>query len=113
MKSILKSFLYAFRGIHLTLNERNFKIHLIALVLITGVSFYLNICLHDWINIIIVSIIVLALEGFNTALEKLCDIIHPEKSEAIRNVKDIAAGAVLIAAIGALITGIMIFSNYI
>lgn len=113
MKSLLSSFKYAFRGIKLSLEGRNFKIHLIALIIVAGISYYLQINNQDWINIILISTMVLAMEGINTAIERLCDVLHPEKGEGIRNVKDIAAGAVLISAIGAFIIGILIFSKYI
>ena len=47
-------------------------------------------------------VLVLAAELFNTALEQLCDHLHPEKHANIKVVKDVAAGAVLILSIGAL-----------
>ena len=57
--------------------------------------------------------IVLALEGLNTAIEKLCDEVTTKRKKSIMIIKDVAAGAVLIAAIGAAIVGVLIFWKYI
>lgn len=55
----------------------------------------------------------MALEGMNSALEQLCNEVSSERKESIRNIKDIAAGAVLISAIGALAIAVFIFYPYL
>ena len=55
-----------------------------------------------WALVLLASAAVIAAELFNTAIEHLADLLHPEDSPRIRIVKDCAAGAVLIAVLGAL-----------
>lgn len=52
---------------------------------------------------------VMVAEAFNTAIEKLCDVVSKDHHPVIGTVKDIAAGGVLIAAISAVITGLLLF----
>ena len=63
----------------------------------------------EWIAIGFCIAFVIAMEMLNTAIEKLCDVVHQEVHPGIKKVKDIAAGAVLISAIFSLITGLIIF----
>ncbi len=63
----------------------------------------------EYIALISLSAIVLCAEALNSAIERLCDVVQPELDERIRDIKDIAAGAVLISAIGALVAGLLIF----
>lgn len=110
----LKSFRDAFNGIGILIrSERNFQIHLLAFILALGAGFYFDISRGEFIIILLVSALVFALEGVNTAIEKLCDEVTEERKESIRKIKDIAAGAVLIAAIFALVVGVLIFSPYL
>ncbi len=112
--SLDKSFGYAFRGIGMMiLSERNFQIHLFALL----INFFLIIVLQlnsaDAAIIIIVSVIVLITEMLNTCVEKICDFIHPEFHLNIGKIKDISAGAVLIATLGALVTAVLMYGKYL
>lgn len=110
----LRGFYYAFRGIwDLIRTERNFQVHLLALVVVVGAGIYFDISRFEWVIIILVSALVLALEGINTAIEKLCDEYTQEQKESIRFIKDVAAGSVLIAAIAAAIIGGIIFWKYL
>ena len=111
---LIKSFMDAFRGVFLLIRtERNFQIHTLALVVVCAAGFYFDINRVEWIVIVLTSLIVMGLEGMNSALEKLCDEVTEERKESIRNIKDIAAGAVLIAAIGALAIAVFIFYPYL
>ena len=111
---LLKSFAYAFRGLLLLIKtERNFQIHCIALLLVISAGCYFNIHSFEWLTILLISSVVLGLEGLNSALEKLCNEVTEERKESIRNIKDIAAGAVLISAVIALAIGYIIFSKYV
>lgn len=100
---MIRSIACAFRGIYLLLRrERNFQIHAIAFVLVCTVGLYYQIHAAEWCLILLTSGLVFGLEGVNTSLEKLCDEVTEERKESIRNIKDIAAGSVLIAALIAL-----------
>ena len=63
----------------------------------------------EWLIILGCSMLVLSLELMNTAIEKICDLITKDIHPVIKVVKDISAAAVLIAAIGSLFTGVIIF----
>jgi diacylglycerol kinase len=107
----LHSFIHAFNGLGHTLrSEHNFRIHLFAglVVVLCGVFVHLNST--EWCIVVLTIGLVLALEALNTAIEKLVDIVSPEYKKEAGLVKDIAAGAVLIAAIAAVITGIILFA---
>ena len=111
---MLKSFRDAFNGIGILIrSERNFQIHLVAFVLAIGAGFYFEISSREFVIILLVSALVFALEGMNTAIEKLCDEVTEERKESIRKVKDVAAGAVLIGAIFACVIDATIFYPYL
>ncbi|MFT5780519.1 MAG: diacylglycerol kinase (ATP), partial [Crocinitomicaceae bacterium] len=76
-------------------------------------GFFFSISSTDWIILILTSSIVLGLEGINTAIEKICNEVTLERKPAIRDIKDIAAGAVLLASIGAVIIGVLVFWKYL
>ena len=63
----------------------------------------------EWMVILLCITAVLTLEMINTAIEKLCDVVHPGYHPQIKVIKDIAAGAVLLAAVGSVIAGAIIF----
>ena len=105
----LKSFVFAFRGIISGFSGRNFRIQFVAAILAVMAGLYLGITMLEWSLIVICIIVVLAAELFNTALEKLCDKLHPDIHPEIGSVKDLAAGAVLLLSIGAAAIGVLIF----
>jgi diacylglycerol kinase (ATP) len=109
-RPILTSFGCAFRGFGVALKtERNLKIHVIAGLVAIGVGLYLGLTAVEWSLVIFAIGLVLAAELFNTAMEKICDeASHGNRTEWIRNCKDISAAAVLLTAITALIVGIIV-----
>ncbi|GAA5024447.1 hypothetical protein GCM10011506_08090 [Marivirga lumbricoides] len=84
---------------------------LIALV-VTGAGIYFNISRFEWIAQIFAIGFVLAIEGLNTAVEKLCDFIHPKFHNKIGFIKDVSAGAVAFAATFAIIIAVFIYYPY-
>ena len=108
--SFFKGFLYAGRGIACALRERNFRFHLCAAaaVIFFGIKFY-SFDKGEWAVILLTCALVLSLEAVNTALEKLCDKVCPEKDELIKKCKDISAGAVLISAVFSAAVGVVMF----
>lgn len=111
---IHKSFLNAFRGVFLMMKkERNFQIELLAFLINLFLIFYLKLSTIDTILILVVSFGVLIAEIFNTAIEKICDIIQPEFDKRIGFIKDISAGAVVLMAIVSVIAGVLIYWKYI
>lgn len=108
------SFLNAFRGIFMMIkSERNFQLELAAFLINLFLIFYLHLSIPDAVLILVVSSGVLAAEIFNTAVEKICDIIQPEFDPRIGFIKDISAGAVLLLAAVSVVTGVLVYWNYI
>ena len=108
--SFFKGFFYAGRGLLNALAERNFRFHLCAAatVIFFGAKFY-SFRTSEWAVLLLTCAVVLSIECVNTALERLCDKVCPEQDELIKKCKDIAAGAVLIAALFAVAIGVMLF----
>ena len=109
-KKIINSFKYALQGIFTSFKtEKNMKIHIIImiLVIIAGVIFKINKI--EWIICVLLFTMVIAGELFNTSIETVVDMVMPEKNEKAKIAKDVAAGAVLVLAIGAVIIGFIIF----
>ncbi|MCA1009717.1 diacylglycerol kinase family protein [Halobacillus halophilus] len=89
--------------------ERNFRIHLIAGVLCIATGASLRISTLEWALLIIMITIVITLEMINSSIERVMDYLAPQYHPLAGLVKDIAAGAVLIASIASLIVGAFIF----
>lgn len=114
LKKRIKSFGYAFKGIaSLLKKEHNAWIHCLAIVVVTSLGFYYHITPTEWCIVLLCFGMVLAAEGFNTAIERLVDLVSPERHPVAGDVKDVAAGAVLICAIAAAIIGFIIFLPYL
>lgn len=110
MKKFLKSFVYAFAGLSYTLKTQlNFKIHCFAGFVVIMLGFYFKLSVAEWLWVILSIALVLILELLNTAIEVLVDLISPQQNIKAGLIKDVAAAAVLIAAIVALVIGLIIF----
>lgn len=110
MRDRLSSFTHAINGILVLLREEhNSRIHLVALVSVVVAGVVFGISTYEWIAVIMVAGLVLSLEAVNSAMENLLDYVSPERHEKVKKIKDIIAGAVLIASATALITGVVIF----
>ncbi len=88
--------------------QQHMRYHLYAAVLILLLSFILGISLFEFIAIAVLTIIVLSAEMLNTAIEGTIDILVKEYDTRAKRIKDIAAGAVLITALGSAIIGYII-----
>ncbi|WBX97768.1 diacylglycerol kinase family protein [Chryseobacterium gambrini] len=109
-----KSLRNAFRGVFLMMkHERNFQLEFAAFLVNLFLIFYLNLSSTDTILILMVSFGVLATEILNTAIEKICDFIHPDFDKRIGFIKDISAGAVVLMAILSVIVGVMVYWKYV
>lgn len=114
IRARLKSFQHAFAGIAFMLRtQHNAWAHLIATIVVVAAGFAFNISAEDWRWLVVAIVLVWVAETVNTAFEHLCDVVQPEFSTSVQRAKDIAAGAVLVCAIGAVILGVQIFTPYI
>ncbi|MFL5730618.1 MAG: diacylglycerol kinase family protein [Cytophagaceae bacterium] len=106
----VRSFGYAIRGIWLVFkNENNAKIHFTATIVVLCAGFYFHLTRKEWLGLLLAIALVWICEAFNTAIEKLVNLVHPGFHRNAGEIKDIAAGAVLIAAIFSVVTAAVIF----
>ena len=110
----LRSFVYAFRGIALLLlTQPNARIHFLATTAVILAGLYYKVNTTEWIFLVVAIAIVWIAEALNTALEFLTDLISPGHHVLAGRAKDVAAAAVLLAAIAAAVIGALIFIPYL
>ncbi len=110
IKNRLKSFKYAFNGIHLLFkHEHNARIHVVVTILVISLGIITKLSRPEWGLVILAIGLVFMAEFMNSAIEKLIDIVVSEKNDVAGKVKDIAAGGVLIASISAAGIGLLVF----
>jgi diacylglycerol kinase (ATP) len=105
---------YALKGLWGILSSgTNMLIMLLAVVVVSGAGIYFQIDKHDWALVTIAFTMVIVAEGFNTAIERLTDLVQPNHDPKAGQVKDIASGAVLIAALGSMVIAWVVFGKYL
>lgn len=110
LRARLRSFPFAFAGIgHMVRTQGNAQIHLAASAVAIVLGFLLRIERGEWLALALTITLVLAAEGVNTAVEAVVDLASPEFHPLARVAKDVAAGTVLLTAIGAVAVGVIIF----
>lgn len=109
LRKWIQSANHAIEGIlHAAKTQRHMRYHFYAAILILIVSFSIGISWSEVVILITLSIIVLSVEMLNSALETITDILFREYDEKAKRIKDMAAGAVLITAMGAAVIGFVI-----
>jgi len=108
-KRLFKSVNHAFHGIKYTFSQQSFFLMFLIAIGTLALGFWLRISYFEWLIIIFLIGSILSLEMLNTVLEKTLDFLEPYISDKIRMIKDLIAGAVLIACLTAFILGFIIF----
>lgn len=109
-----KSFTHAGRGIGIFIRTtHNAWLHIAAFLAVLALAYLFSITKTEWLMVILASGMVFAAEAFNTAIEIDIDLTSPEYHPFARDTKDVAAGAVLIAAITAAIIGCVVFALHV
>ena len=110
----LKSFRFAFRGLAILVkSQHNAWVHLLATAVVIGLGFSLGVMPTAWCLLMLAIVQVWVAEGLNTAIELLGDAVTLERHPLIGKAKDVAAGAVLIAALGSAGIGLLVFWPYL
>lgn len=110
VKGRMKSMVYSIKGAYLLVtSEHSIMVQFFIGVAVTIAGFYFDISSTEWMFQILAIGLVLAMEGANTAVEKIADFIHPDYHEKIGFIKDVASGAVFYAALAALAVGSIIY----
>jgi diacylglycerol kinase len=108
------SFKYAFDGIvHTFKTQPNLRIHVTVAFLVLIASWFLRVSPLEWLILLFTIMWVITAEMINTALESIVNLITHEFHQEAKVAKDVAAGMVLVGAIGSVIVGIVIFVPYL
>lgn len=106
----IQSIRFAVQGLkHLLQSEHNARIHAVATIVVIIISFLFQLNRGEWLWILACIALVWSAELFNTALERLCDRLHPERHPLIGQSKDLSSAAVLVLAIFSLVVAGFIF----
>ena len=106
----VKSYKYAAKGVRYTLaTQVNIWLHLMIAGAVSLLAYFLHFSLEQYLLVLLAIGFVIAAELFNTALEEMTNLLSPEYHEVAGVVKDVAAGAVLVAALTAGVVGVVLF----
>jgi diacylglycerol kinase (ATP) len=109
-RAMIHGFGYAFVGIvDLVRVQRNAQVHVFVIAVLVLVSLAWGLSPTEWLVLILTMSMVLAMEAINTAVEAVVDLVSPDYHPLAKRAKDVAAGGVLITAIGAVFVALIIF----
>ena len=110
MKQQVKSFGYAFEGIFEALKtESHLRFHFVAAFYTILFAALGDFTPAEWVALIITVSLVIFAELVNTALEEVCDLYTTEIKSSVKRIKDVSAGAVLVLALGAVVSAVFLF----
>src|SRR3954451_7218365 len=109
----LRSFGDATRGVVLAARGRNLRVMLAASAVVVALGAAYGVDRGTWTVLLLCIGLVLGSEVANSAIERLADAVQPERDPAIRDVKDVAAGGVLVASIAAAAVGVVALWPYV
>ncbi len=113
LRKLFKSFRYAAKGITTVVREeQNFRLQLLAALVVIALMLVLDLRVLEMAMLTLAMVIVLVLELMNSIFERMVDILKPRIHHYVEEIKDIMAGTVLVASLGALIIGVLIFWPY-
>lgn len=108
--SFWQSFKHAWHGLKIVLrSEKNFRRHLLVASLVILLAIWRDLSQTLWIILLLVIALILALEIFNSAIERLVDILAPRTHNYAKEIKDLLAGMVLLVSFFAILIGLIIF----
>ncbi len=113
INKLIRSFSNAFSGIGVAFTENTFRVLFIIAIVVSFCIGYFPFEPTERAVLILVVAVVLSLELINSQIERLLDILKPDYSTEVRKIKDISAGAVLVASIGAIVVGALLTLPYI
>lgn len=107
--NLVKSFGYAASGVVQAGSERNFKVDVVAAVVVFAACALLQVSAWGWAAVAVCVGVQLAMETVNTAIEAIVDLASPDIHPLAKRAKDCAAGAALITACASVIVGLIVF----
>jgi diacylglycerol kinase (ATP) len=113
-KTLIKSFGHAFEGLfHAVKHNRNLKIHFSTALIVIAASIFFHVTIFEKEILGVMILLVILSEMINTSIEEMVNLITTEHRREARIAKDVAAGMVLVAAMGSVIIGTFIFTPYV
>ncbi len=110
----LRSGVHAVEGIvEMLISQHNAWVHLVATLVVIGLGWAFEVSKSEWCFLILVMMAVWVAEALNTAFEFLCDVASPDFHPKVKQSKDVAAGAVLLSAIGSAVVGSIVLLPYL
>ena len=110
MKTFFNAVLFALLGIKQFFSrDRNGKIQMVIGITAIALGFTVSLSSSQWLLVLFCIGLVISLEMINSAIENYCDLVTTDFHPGIKLIKDVAAGAVLMASITSLIIGLIIF----
>ena len=94
-------------------SQHNAWIHAVATCAVVGAGLALRVGRFEWLALVVAIVSVWVAECLNTAFELLCDVASPDFHPLVARAKDVAAGAVLLCAVGAVVTAGLVFAPYL
>jgi diacylglycerol kinase (ATP) len=114
LRARMRSFVYAGRGLSTMLaSQHNAWIHAVASLGVIAGGLLAGVGRLEWCALVLAIVSVWTAEALNTAFEFLCDVASPEFHPLVAKAKDVAAGAVLIAALGATLIGLLLLGPHL
>lgn len=108
--SFYRSLRHALRGLKTVLaTEKNFRAHLLIAFIVIVAGLWKNLDKISWIVLLLVMAMIMALEIFNSAIERLVDILAPKTHNFAKEIKDLLAGMVLLVSFFAIAIGLIVF----
>ena len=104
----MKKFKDAFSGLKFSFSHRSIRIQFVLAGCIFIAGLVLKFTAQEWLAVIAMCALVISAEIFNTCIEMICDKICPEYDETIGKIKDLAAAGVLVSALFALLTALIV-----
>lgn len=100
-------------ALHTIRTQPNAWIELTAVVVVTGAGLIFHIARWEWVALVLIFSMILALEAVNTALEATVDLVSPEYHSLAKIAKDAAAGALVLAVLGSVVIALLIFMPHL
>lgn len=110
----IRSMQHAVTGVgEMLISQHNARVHAAATGLVVCSALIVGVSPIQWCMLVLAIGVVWVAEALNTAFEMLCDVASPDFHPVVKQAKDIAAGAVLLSALGSIVIGLIIFVPYI
>ena len=93
--------------------QHNARIHLVAAAGVVAGGWFLELAILEWVLLTLTIALVFMAEALNTAIEFLADAVMPARHPLIEKAKDVAAAAVLVAAIASVVVGVLLLGSRI